>query len=681
MGKSVGNHNRRDIQYLRALAVVSVVAHHFWPSRLASGFLGVDVFFVISGFLISSLILREVRATGTIRLTAFWVRRIRRIFPAAITVIIATAVTTFLSGSTAHIVTIGRHIFASSFSFENVLLGLDATDYDRRGEMTSPLQHYWSLSVEEQFYLAWPIIIIGAVWLATKSGVSVIRLLGIAVVVIGTVSLVYAIVVAQGFSSYYFDTLARAWELAIGAAVALLAQRDRTPWRGQFIVNRLSWISLGMTFAIPGLGDFAPGIGILPAVIATACILASGPVSAPKSLPFSTPIRFVSEWVGDRSYSIYLWHWPILILLPLFLGSELSTASKIGALVLILVLAELTYLFVENPVRHAKASWTFNPLFVGSIAMVTSVAVVAAVAVVPLDLGKKEATADLSTFMLAEPVGPRTPRSADKFPYTAPYCDGAGAAVFNCPNSTEVQFDASAYPPLPPASRTCRHEEQRRINDCIVGDISATRSIALIGDSHARAMWASLDLIGQRAGYAVHEFLAPNCSYRVAADDWCNKRNHDVRLRINSGEFDLVILAQSSRFVSTGGKNPLPSANPYVELFGELKSNGINIAVVKDNPRRGEALLSCINYTARDPGSCTSHSRPRMDLATQTAINLGIPIVNLDDAYCPDSRCAAVRGGMFVWKDKAHIWTFYQLTAAPLIWSQLMEFKLIHPQR
>lgn len=681
MGKSVGNHNRSDVQYLRALAVVSVVVYHFWPNRLVSGFLGVDVFFVISGFLITSLILREVRATGTVRLTAFWVRRIRRIFPAAITVIVATAVATFLSGSTALIVAIGRHVFASTFSVENVLLGLDATDYDRRSEMTSPLQHYWSLSVEEQFYLVWPIIVIGAVWLAKKSGVSVSRMLGIAIVVIASGSLVYAIVVAQGVISSYFDTLARAWELAIGAGVALWAQRDHEPWRGQFISNRLSWLALATTFAIPGLNDFAPGIGILPAAITTAFILATGPVSASKSIPFLKPVYLVSEWVGDRSYSIYLWHWPVLILLPFFLGSELSTASKIGALVLILLLAELTYRFIENPVRHAKASWTLKPLFVGSIALVTSVAVVAIVAVVPQDLGKKETSIGLSAFMLSEPAAAGTPRFADKFPYTAPYCDGAGAAVFNCPNSSVLEFDASTYPLGPPPSSTCQHEERGIVKGCIVGDISATRSIALVGNSHARAMWASLDLIGKRAGYAVHEFLAPSCSYRISAAEWCTRHNRDLRLRINSGEFDLVILAQSAKSIPSGGENKLPSVNPYSELFSELKSNGINVAVMKDNPRRGEKMSSCINYTPRDPGSCTSPLRPRVDLATQTAIDLGFPIIDLDDAYCPDNLCAAVRGGMFVWRDNGHIWPFYHLTAAPLLWSLLMEKELIHPER
>lgn len=214
-----------------------------------------------------------------------------------------------------------------------------------------------------------------------------------------------------------------------------------------------------------------------------------------------------------------------------------------------------------------------------------------------------------------------------------------------------------------------------------MGDISATRSIALVGNSHARAMWASLDLIGKRAGYAVHEFLAPSCSYRLSEAEWCTRHNHDVRLRINSGEFDLVILAQSAKSIPTGGENKLPSVNPYSELFSELKSNGINVAVMKDNPRRGEKMLSCINFTPRDPGSCTSPLRPRVDLATQTAIDLGFPIIDLDDAYCPDYLCAAVRGGMFVWRDNGHIWPFYHLTAAPLLWSLLMEKELIHPQR
>jgi len=727
MEKRIAVHNRLDVQYLRALAVMSVVAYHFWPNRLVSGFLGVDVFFVISGFLITSLILREVSATGTLRLSAFWVRRIRRIFPAAITVIIATAIATNLSGLTAQILASGRHVFASAFSFENILLGLDATDYDRRGDMTSPLQHYWSLSVEEQFYLVWPILVIGAIGLAKISRVSPVRLLGIAIVGIAAGSLFYAIVVTQGVAASYFDTLARAWELALGAGVALLAQRDFKPWRGQLISNRLAWLALATTFAIPGLNDFVPGIGVLPAVLATAIILATGTVSTSntsgrpvvvsafsfeniilgldatdydrrletklrrletklrrletKLRRFAKPVLFVAKWVGDRSYSIYLWHWPIVILSPAFLGFALSGASKIGALVLVLILAELTYRFVENPVRLARASWTFKPLFVGSIALVTSAAVVAVTVLYPHDLGNKEPADPLLANMLSEPLEVDTPGLVDEFPYTLPYCVGAGAAVFVCPNSNVVEFDASSYRPVPPPSDTCPYEVANSINDCVIGDTAATRSIALVGDSHAQAMWASIDLIGKRASYAVHLFIASRCSYRLDHFRWCTQRNLEIRPRLNSGEFDLVILAQSSEVLEAGVENPVFPDNPFVELFGELHANGINVAVVKDNPKRGPELYSCLLYNPKEPGSCTVPFQPQMDVATQTALDLEMPVLNLDTVFCPGNSCDAVRGGMFVWRDDGHIWPFFHLTAAPLLWSQLMEHDLIQPQR
>jgi peptidoglycan/LPS O-acetylase OafA/YrhL len=681
MTKSVTDHNRRDIQYLRALAVASVVLYHFWANRLVSGFLGVDVFFVISGFLITSLILREVSSTGSLRLTAFWVRRIRRIFPAAITVIIAAAIATNLTMLGSQILTSGRHVFASAFSFENVLLGLDATDYDHRTDATSPLQHYWSLSVEEQFYLVWPVLIIGALWIAKRSKFGVNRILGISLAVIATGSLVYAIVIAQGVPASYFDTLARAWELAIGAGVALWDQRERTPWRGNLVANRISWLVLAAMFAVPGLSTLAPGIGILPSAIATAIILATGPIASTKPLPFSRPFLAATEWLGDRSYSIYLWHWPIVILLPVFLGHELGVSSKLAALAVILVLAELTYRFIENPVRRAKAPWTFKPVFAGSIALVTSAAVVAVTFLIPQNIGKQETTDDLSAIMLSTPTALDVPGSVDKYPYALPYCDGAGSTVFDCPLNSTLEFDSGAYPISPPRTDTCQYEVETMIIDCVMGDTSASRSIALVGDSHARAMWASLDFIGKRAGYAVHEFLTPRCSYRLYHFDWCTQHNREIAPRLNSGEFDLVVLAQAARVSYVSLENPTNPINPFAELYGELKTNGIPVAVVKDNPKRGPLLSTCLTLNPKNPGGCTRPLEPQVDLATQTGLDLGFPTINLDNVYCPDNQCGAVRGGMLVWRDNGHISPFYHLTAAPIVWSQLMENGLLSPQK
>ena len=149
---------RVDIQLLRAAAVLSVVVFHFWPDLLPSGFAGVDVFFVISGFLITSLIVREVRTRGQVDLVGFWIRRIRRIFPASFITIVFTVIAVFTVGSPEMIADIGRHAAASAFSFENYRLALDNADYFRSANALSPLQHFWSLAVEEQFYLAWPLL-------------------------------------------------------------------------------------------------------------------------------------------------------------------------------------------------------------------------------------------------------------------------------------------------------------------------------------------------------------------------------------------------------------------------------------------------------------------------------------------------------------------------------------------
>jgi peptidoglycan/LPS O-acetylase OafA/YrhL len=678
MSTSPSKHTRRDIQFLRALAVASVVIYHFFPGRLVSGFLGVDVFFVISGFLITSLILREVATTSTLSLTRFWVRRIRRIFPAAIVVIAATAIATHGTLLADQINMLGRHVVASAFSFENVLLGLEATDYDQRGGLTSPLQHYWSLSVEEQFYLVWPILVLGAAWLALRFAVPVGRILAVTLGLIASLSLVYAIVVAQGVASSYFDTFARAWELAVGAAVALWAQTPRESWRWQFVANRIGWGALALTFVIPGLIDYTPGIGILPAALATALILATGPSPAARSLPFSKPFLAAAEWLGDRSYSVYLWHWPIVILLPIYLGRELGPVSKVAAIALTLVLAELTYRFVENPVRYAKSPASFKPTIVGAVALFVSAAVVAVTFLVPQQTGKQETNVDLTATMLSEPTTPGTAGVVDEFPYVLPFCDGAGAAVFDCERNAILEFNSAAYPVGPPRSSTCTFEKETFIVDCVMGDTSASRKIALVGDSHARAMWASLDLIGQRAGYAVHEFLTPRCSYRLLHYDWCTEHNRTIEPRLNSGEFDLVILAQSSSVYNPAIHTPV---NPFEELWGELISNGISVAVVKDNPKRGPELSLCLKLSREDPGSCTRPFESRIDRATQTALDLGLPVIDLDNAYCPDNVCEAVRGGMFMWRDNGHISPFYHVTAAPFVWSQLMEYGLITPEQ
>jgi peptidoglycan/LPS O-acetylase OafA/YrhL len=667
---------RRDIQFLRAIAVLSVVAFHFWPSRLVSGFLGVDVFFVISGFLITSLIVREITSTKSFSITAFWVRRIRRIFPAAITVIAATIVAVFVTHISDQAYNIVRHGFASAFSAENLLLGLDAVDYVHRTDSTSPLQHYWSLSVEEQFYIVWPIVVLIALLLTKKSQLSITRFLGIALSAIGIASFVYAVIVAQGNPSSYFDPLARAWELALGAGVAVWLAHGGVIRRGRAVVNRAAWLLLVASFAIPHLESFAPGAGILPAAIAAATVLATGPVPSTRTLPWSTVALSAWEWIGDRSYSIYLWHWPILLLAPVFLGHSLGTITRIGAIALTFILAEFSYRFVENPLRRARAPWSRNPIVMGGIALVTSAAVVGASFVFFPNFGKRELNVDLAAQMSSTPLNPSTKGYNADFPYTIPYCDGAGATVFDCATNSALEFDPLTYPIAPPRSATCQYANETRIDDCVLGDVTATRSIALVGDSHARAMWSSLDVIGHRAGYAVHEFLAPSCPYSLSHLAWCKQRSLDLAPELNSGKYDLIVFAQRADVINPEAP---PTSNAYEALYTELLTNRVPFVVIRDNPKQGSAMSNCVLKNANE-GTCSRHDTPFVDHATQTAWDLGVPVIDLSAVYCPNHVCRAVQGGMQVWRDNGHILTFYHRSAAPLLWSKLMQLGLIQPK-
>jgi peptidoglycan/LPS O-acetylase OafA/YrhL len=674
--KPIRAETRRDIQYLRAVAVISVVAFHFWPNRLVNGFLGVDVFFVISGYLITSHIVREIGSTRRFSLTAFWVRRIRRIFPAAIVVIAATIYAVFQTHIADMASNIGRHALAAAFSAENILLGLDSADYVHRTDATSPLQHYWSLAVEEQFYIVWPILVLIALGIALITKSRFTRFLGIALIGIIAASLWYAITVSQGNPSSYFDPFARAWELAFGAGVAVWGTLDPTFRRTRLVANRLGWFVLLAMFAVPDLTDFAPGIGIVPSVIAAAVILGTGPGQVHRHLPLSRPVLALFEYVGDRSYSIYLWHWPILLLAPIFLDRHLVMTDKLAGIALTIVLSEISYRLVENPIRRLSGRWSRNPFVVLPIALVTSSAVVfGGLTFVPKIPVQHQLAAEITNGMSSTVLPSTTPNFNPNYPYTDPYCDAAGAAVFSCPTVTDITADPLTYAISPPRTPTCQYASDTLIDDCVTGDVTATRSIALVGDSHARAMWAGFDVIGKRGGYAVHNFLMPGCSYRLYKIAECVDHNRAIEPTLNSGKFDLVVLVQKS-FPRTASESR--ADNPYFKLFNEFVRNGIPVVVFKDNPQLNQKMFRCLQMNPR-PGRCSFPLRPAIDDAMQTAQTLGIPVINLDPVYCPNNRCTLVEGGMQVWRDNGHILSYFHQTAAPLVWSELMKLGLIAP--
>ncbi|MBS0339891.1 MAG: acyltransferase [Proteobacteria bacterium] len=336
---------RPDVDGLRAVAVLAVLAFHAFPEHVCGGFVGVDIFFVISGFLITSIILREV-ADGTFSFARFYARRIRRLFPALVLVLASCLALGWLSLWIDELKQLGKHIATASMFVSNVQLWKESGYFDLASE-SKPLLHLWSLGIEEQFYLAWPLVII----LVAKAHSKIGRWI-LAVIV---VSFAANIVLTQtAASAAFFLPASRFWELMSGAGLAAL---QRAPLRavGSGARNAASVLGMAMIagsiFLLDAQMHFPGGWAALPVVGATLAI-AAGPQALPnRSFLSLRPVVLV----GLISYPLYLWHWPVLTFARLLSIDPLTALERSMALVLSFALAALTYRFVELPIRHARA--------------------------------------------------------------------------------------------------------------------------------------------------------------------------------------------------------------------------------------------------------------------------------------------------------------------------------------
>ena len=330
---------RPDIEGLRAVAVVLVVLFHAGVPGVAGGYVGVDVFFVISGFLITSLMLREVRRTGRLSLIDFYARRARRILPTAAVVLVTTLLASyhwlgFLRGDEIAGDVSWSALFAANFRFANV-----GTDYLASQGAASPVQHFWSLAVEEQFYLVWPAAVVLLIWLGFRWAV------GYWLAAAMVASLAYGVLWQTGTWSY-FSPFSRAWEIGAGCLLALVATRlDRIP-------HRLATVMAGVGLALIVVAAFTydemttfPGYAAALPVFATVLVLAG----RGDSLLGRRPL----VWLGRLSYSFYLWHWPVLVIAEQAYGETLSILIRAALVLGALGLAVVTFFCVEEPIRRS----------------------------------------------------------------------------------------------------------------------------------------------------------------------------------------------------------------------------------------------------------------------------------------------------------------------------------------
>lgn len=653
---------RSDIQGLRAIAVMLVVLYHAQLPYLTGGFVGVDIFFVISGFLITGHIVKSL-GRGKFLFADFYSRRVRRILPASLVVLVATLVVAWLVVPPLQLARISRDAAWTAMYIPNLLFAREGTDYLSQPE-PSLLQHYWSLGIEEQFYLLWPLIL-WAVYRATKRNVKVV--IG-TVVVLVSASFVGSVLLTQANQPWAFFLLpTRAWELGTGGLVALaLGSRE---WKfgaaTRGIVGSAGLIGLfAIALTFNDSTPFPSYYAALP-VLATAAIIFVGPYDGVLAAILQNRAAF---WIGAISYSVYLVHWPMLVI-PQAANSwmqplELWQSLLLGAASI--PVGWLCYRFVETPFRKPKVKTVGDKqitiVWPPLIAAIMCGVLVAGISVVGM---RSIAPANLNAGKPAAAFVPNTN------PSSAPFV-GDNLSV----RLQDFQSEKS-IPSGPGCNLTTMASEPPP--GCTYGSNSEAPQVALVGDSHA-AQWApALENIAQSGEIALTAHTRSGCPLYVRGPEMeatdppeCLVWKEKVVSILNEDPPDVVILG-----ASTGLGNeisPLGYKLGMQKLLKELPPTS-QIVLMADTPRFPGDPVSCVSGNVENPGAC-SVSREKglktkiRSLDDYLVGHYGLSLLDLTNYVC-GSTCPVVQGDVLVFKDAHHLSKTFVRELTPILRSEL----------
>lgn len=658
---------RSDIQALRAFAVLAVVLFHIWPLALPGGYVGVDVFFVISGFLITGQLVRA-RERGTLRLGAFWAARARRLLPASLLVLLVSVVITLLWAPATLQGQYLRSIVASALYFVNWQLAADGVDYLAHDNLPPIAQHYWSLSTEEQFYLLWPLLVI----LATvgAAGERRRRALRIGATVFAVAG--FALCVWMTTTSYpfgYFSTVSRLWEFALGAIAALLPRFALARWAHTAIWFAALMALVATAFLYDGSTPF-PGPAALLPTAATAVLIAIGPDAPTLALQRGVAWRPI-QWLGDQSYGIYLWHWPLIIIAPHLLGRPTDLPENITILAATIVLAALSKRLVEDPIRFGTRVKSLRPTPI-LLATAASMALVVATAAVPMWQSTR-AAAEQQQAVEAELLDPSQ-------------CRGANALLAaDCASAADEPIDAADVVPTltglyddTGGAYSCYDYEPTSGDEpttCRFGseDEGALR-VALTGDSHGAMLVPGLREIAQDRGWSVDTFVGRGCVWQEPASEECAARNALLSKRFLSGDYDVVLVAAMNS-VERDAQERAEVAQAYATAWRAAQDAGVEIVVLADNPSVPQSAQDCVataeSFTRSTCAFPEAEARFNLDPLRAAAQSAGAPLVDLSDAYCTDGSCPMMLGGVLVYRDLHHITATFSRTLAPYLADEL----------
>ena len=641
-GAGVPSSFRPDIEGLRAIAVLLVVAYHAGVPGVGGGYVGVDVFFVLSGYLITGLLVREAEATGTVALGAFYARRARRLLPAVLVVLVAVVAVGAAVFAPFEQIELARSAWATAAYVSNVHFARGQTDYLGAASETNPFLHTWSLAVEEQFYLAWPLVVmvgLGVLAFGTRvrrGAVPSRRRLVWTMTAIAAASFALCVALTATRQPWaFFLSPPRAWEFALGALGALVAARPRI----DTLLGPLGLVGILASAVAFGAETPFPGWAAALPVLSTVAVLRAAAARPDGRLARGLGARPL-QTLGRLSYSWYLWHWPALVvgaaLVPhVGLGGRVAlAAASLGP-------AWASYRFVEGPVRHS-AFLARRPRAALALAGVATVVGVA----LALGWGRFATHA-------AEDPSQRHVRSA-RADLPALYASGCHAG-----------FEVVAAD----------------VAGCLSGDDRAGRTIVLLGDSHAAQWQPALENLAESRGWRLVSLTKSSCpavdaplysTFLRRTYTECAAWRRSALAAVGTLRPALVVV--TSEVGRDLGDDVWEAGTGRV--LASLRTSGARVVLLRDTPaapfdvltclarhvwRGGRAETAACSFAGRDP-------RPTVWAAQRrAAARTGVATADLTEAVCPGGTCNATRSGRITWRDRHHLTTTAAQALAPAL--------------
>lgn len=614
---------RKDIDGLRAIAVLLVVAFHVGIPHFGSGFIGVDVFFVLSGFLITGILSKEADDRGTVRLSRFYTRRLRRLLPASSLTVLVTMLASFVLVSALSWRQIAETSAAAAVYASNLFFAREANDYFAADAESNPLLHFWSLAVEEQFYIVWPLLILGLSKFGARARLT-------SLIVLTAASFAHSVMLTSAATPWaYYSPLSRAWEFSAGGILALAlpaglaklsaTNREAIAWSGLALI-------LGSLLIIGPTTPF-PGIAAVPTVVGTCMAIAAmvddrGPLG-----------RLLLAWpfqqLGALSYSWYLWHWPFLVIGQLALGSD-APALRIGLAAASLAVAACSYHLVEKPVR-------FAPKLTASH-------------------GANWAMAGITIVVL---LG------------ASVLLDQRAEAELTSPEFVDLVLARDDVPELLGNDCNVRSLDEL-LNRCSGGSETAGQTVLVLGDSHAEMWTPTLDALAAELDFRYVLHILGGCNVvgaqpPIAVDDCRRVQTQNLEV-VDELQPDAVVVSHYATNADDTGRDEWVAG--LDSFLAALDERDVGVGWIHDAPSFSEDPVECVSR--RSESECTETFEEATGLATRlrereapSLEQFGAITIDPTAFMCDGEVCALRSNGVFHFRDSHHVAATHAQALAP----------------